>query len=127
MATHTETFKKKERLCSVKVIGSLFDTGRSFYLEGIRVVYRYSEEDSLLPPARILISVPKRNFKKAVDRNLIKRRIREAYRKNKEPLYDSLLKKNKRVDIAIVWTAATIYPYSDVSLLIEEMVKRLST
>ncbi|HNX66885.1 MAG TPA: ribonuclease P protein component, partial [Bacteroidales bacterium] len=119
-------FKKAERLCSLKTIGSLFDTGRSFNLQGIRVVYMFSEEDTLLPPARILISVPKRNFKRAVDRNLLKRRIREAYRKNKAPLYDYLKVKNKRVDFAIIWTATTILPSSEITALIEEMIKRLS-
>ena len=126
MRTHSTTFNKAERLCSLKTIGSLFDSGRSFNLQGVRVVYMFSEEDMLLPPARILISVPKRNFKRAVDRNLIKRRIREAYRKNKEPLLDSMKVKNKRVDIAIIWTATTILPSSGITGLIEEMIKRVS-
>jgi len=126
MRTHSATFKKAERLCSLKTIGSLFDTGRSFNLQGIRIVYMFSDEDTLLPSARVLISVPKRNFKRAVDRNLIKRRIREAYRNNKEPLYESLKEKNKRVDIAIIWTATTILPSSGITALIGEMIKRLS-
>jgi ribonuclease P protein component len=126
MRNHSETFKKEERLCSVKTIASLFDTGRSFNLQGVRVVYLFSEEDKLPAPARILISVPKRNFKKAVDRNLIKRRIREAYRRSKDPLHESLIKRNLRADIAIIWTAKSIYSFSDISLLVCEMIKRLS-
>ena len=58
-----------------------------------------------MPFVRILVSVPKRNFKHAVDRNRIKRQVREAYRKNKAVLTDFLAKKNERsVAVAFVWT-----------------------
>ena len=77
------TFKKTERLCSVKVIDSLFDR-KNTANEGVftypaRVVFRKSEDNV----TQVLFSVPKRQFKHAVDRNLIKRRMKEAYRLNK--------------------------------------------
>lgn len=95
-----QTFKKSERLCSKKTIGQLFQKGsattRTFYLFPFRLLYRNDPDretpaggspagDPLLPA--ILISVSSRNFKKAVDRNLIRRRVREAYRKNKALLF----------------------------------------
>jgi ribonuclease P protein component len=76
------TFQKSERLTQKKIIDSLFQkdsqivSQRFFY--PFRVLYRSSEFKNETP--QILISVPKRKFKKSVDRNLIKRRIREAYR-----------------------------------------------
>ena len=72
-------FGKFERLCSKNDIQELFTKGSSFYFAPLRVKYLRAEGDS----HRVLISVPKRLFKKAVDRNLVKRRIREAYRRNK--------------------------------------------
>jgi ribonuclease P protein component len=76
------TFKKEERLCSKKLIEELFHNGSSFLLYPFRIVWLVHPLPAEVP-AQVLINAPKRRFKKAVDRNLIKRRIREAYRLNK--------------------------------------------
>lgn len=76
------TFKKEERLCSKKLIEELFHNGSSFLLYPFRVVWLEHSFPANVP-VQVVINVPKRRFKKAVDRNLIKRRIREAYRLNK--------------------------------------------
>lgn len=80
--TVREQFKKEERLHEKKLIGTLFKEGKSFYKFPFKVLY-YKLEEAESYPAKVLISVSKHNFKRAVDRNRIKRLIREAYRKNK--------------------------------------------
>ncbi|TPE45124.1 ribonuclease P protein component [Pontibacter mangrovi] len=80
------TFSKEEHLCSKRHISQLFAKGSSFNLYPLRFVYCTPQD---LPPGQtqVLISVSKRYFKRAVDRNRLKRQMREAYRLNKHLLY----------------------------------------
>ncbi|GHA68012.1 ribonuclease P protein component [Pontibacter akesuensis] len=79
------TFSKEEHLCSKRLIALLFSKGSSFNLYPLRFVYLTPQE---LPPGstQVLLSVSKRYFKRAVDRNRLKRQMREAYRLNKQAL-----------------------------------------
>lgn len=79
------SFGKAERLHSKKNIQELFTKGSSFYLHPLKVL-TLPNSDQNFPNHQVLISVSKRNFKRAVDRNTIKRRIREGYRLQKEQL-----------------------------------------
>ena len=95
MDSNNETFSKSERLSSKKAIEALFKNGKSFYCSPFLIVWAYSNSD--IPyPAQVAFSVPKKVFKSAVTRNLIKRRTREAYRKNKAILYDFLTASRKK-------------------------------
>ena len=69
---------KNEKLCSRTAIDRLFAEGSSFIVYPIRVVYRIDDSESA--PPRFFINIPKRNFKRAVKRVYLRRRIREAYR-----------------------------------------------
>ena len=112
------TFKKSERLSSKKLIKELFDRGSSFYIYPFKIYWL--PQVTLNEPNQLLFSVPKRNFKKAVDRNLIKRRIREAYRLNKQSLgiNNSLL-------IAYIYTAKSKLSYSEIEDKLKQTLKRL--
>ena len=84
------TFNKSERLCSKILIDKLFKGGsKSFSAYPIRAVFQVMERENQTPVS-ILISVPKRHFKHAVDRNRVKRQLREAYRTHKYIVWDAL-------------------------------------
>jgi ribonuclease P protein component len=95
------TFKKSERLSQKKLIQELFDRGSSFYLYPFKIIIFPSER--LIN--QVIISVPKSIFKRAIDRNKIKRRIREGYRLNKTKLPAA-----KFFFIAYIYTAKEILP-----------------
>lgn len=117
-----ETFTKAERLSSKVAIETLFETGRSFHSTPFKICWLETTEGSF--PAQIVISVPKRSFKRAVDRNKIKRRIREGYRKNKNVLYENL--KDKKVLLMLIFTSKTILEYKEIEEKIIIALKRLS-
>lgn len=105
------TFKKEERLCSKKLIEELFHNGSSFLLYPFRIVWlRHPLPTSV--PAQVVINVPKRRFKKAVHRNLIKRRIREIYRLNKgSELYNFLEDHSGQLLLGIHYVGKDIVDY----------------
>src|SRR6185312_5168861 len=105
------TFKKEERLCNKRLIDSLFHNGSSFLCYPLKVSW-LTAEDIQPFPAQVLFSVPKKRFKRAVDRNLIKRRVREAYRLHKQQyLYDTLNGAGKKIVLSIGYVAKEIVPY----------------
>jgi ribonuclease P protein component len=110
-------FRKEEKLKSEKLIKELFDRGSSFYFFPFKVLVMPTPDKS----ARfhqLLVSVSKKNFKKAVDRNLIKRRVRESYRLNKNLLADSPL-----LLIAYIYNAKEILTFAQIQ---ERIVKTLN-
>lgn len=98
------TFSKKERLCSKKRIGELYLQGESFHIYPLKFTYLKHQlpAESIIA---ILISAPKHQFKHAHDRNLLKRRIREAYRINKHNLINVCTALELFLDIAIHYSA----------------------
>jgi ribonuclease P protein component len=113
------TFRKEERLSKDKSIQELFDKGSSFYLFPFKVFFM-PNPDKDISFHQVVISVSKRNFKRAVDRNLIKRRIREAYRLNKEliPIQNKLL-------IAYIYSVKDILPSLQIQERLVKTFKRL--
>jgi len=119
-----QTFNKKERLSGKIIISKLFSEGSGFFVYPFKVVWMSSNSESN-PSARLLISVPKSNLKKAVDRNLVKRRIREAYRKNKDPLLMFFSDKKTQCIFAIVYVGKEIMKYDELEQKIIILIQRL--
>ena len=92
-------FSKSEHLCGDTRISRLFTQGESFIVYPLRVVYivTTNEEKEVVS---VLISVPKKRFKRAVKRNKLKRLIREAYRHNKHQLIDTMIANGKKLHLA---------------------------
>jgi ribonuclease P protein component len=122
MVTNKNKFSKSERLCSKKAIEVLFQEGKSFYCTPFLIVWAYSNSDMPFP-AQVAISVPKKGFKLAVTRNLIKRRTREAYRGNKAILYEFLNAINKKIVFTMIFRDNSIPDYLTVENSIKEMIK----
>ena len=116
-------FPKNERLSSKKLIDNVFLSGKGIFVYPFSIKYLPCDETK---QNQVLISVSKRKFKRAVDRNLIKRRIKEAYRLNKS----TFLKQNKEsryLLIASIYVAKEIHDYSFIESKLIETLKRLNS
>lgn len=117
-----QSFKKVERLNSKKIIETLFESGRSFTIAPYKVIWIKTDEKQPVQ-IQVAFSVPKKNFKHAVDRNKLKRRSREAYRVNKQLLYDLL--GAKKIAVMLVYVAKEINEYALIEKKINLILKRL--
>ena len=119
------TLNKSERLNSKKLIERLFAGGnKSFPAFPLRVVYMPLAPEESTADASILISVPKKRFKHAIKRNLVKRQIREAYRHNKYILLDALKAKDTptKMVLAFIWLDNKIYSTEQVAYKVKKLL-----
>jgi ribonuclease P protein component len=107
------TFKKREKLRSKKAFNELIKLGRSFYSHPFLIIWKKTNPEEKYP-AQVAVSVSKKLFKRAVDRNIIKRRTLEAYRLNKYELYDFLESKNIGLIFIIVYREKQITDYHSI-------------
>ena len=117
------TFRKEEKLCSQKIIGEIFLSGTSFLCYPLKVVWK----DEVLPtlfPAQVVFSVPKRLFKRAHDRNLLKRQLREIYRYRKQELYQLLDLNDRKIAVMIVYIAKEKLEFSQIEDAMTKVVKK---
>ncbi len=122
------TFNKEEHLCHKKDINELFTKGSGLHTPGFVLKWKTSSRPQNYP-LKLVISVPKRNFKKAVDRNRVKRLIREAFRHNKAALYQLLKEQGINIHAGIVYTGRSL-PSQEranekISLLLLQLKKKI--
>ncbi|MDP3463722.1 MAG: ribonuclease P protein component [Bacteroidales bacterium] len=117
-------FTKSERLSGQLAIDLLFKQGKPDFIYPYKIIYRVDKQTTETH-LRILISVSRKNFKKAVDRNRIKRLTREAWRKNKFILAESLGRNHNQMDIALIFIAKSIPLYKETEDKIILILQRL--
>ncbi|HQQ95138.1 MAG TPA: ribonuclease P protein component [Bacteroidia bacterium] len=118
----TNRFHKQERLCSKKHIQTLFEKGKGFNRYPIRLIHLETTLDIQFP-VQVLFVVPKKQFRKAHDRNLLKRRMKEAFRLQKQELYASL--ENRKLLLAFVYNSKQQEPYKEIEKGLHQCVKSL--
>lgn len=125
------TFPLKEHLKSKKTIEKLYAEGASVTAFPLRAVFIEQGQEEQEPVAAILISVAKKRFRHAVDRNLVKRRIREAYRTSKHPFIEALENKGKKMAVAILYIDtrhnSTSFIRRKMERLLEGIIKKHET
>lgn len=115
-------FPKSEKLSSEKEIDALFRSNGKFTTYPFRVLWQQNEKKT----NQILISCPKRRHKKATDRNLVKRRMREAYRLNKQPLIDHCISNNQYFNIGFVYIGNEIHNFSVIEQNLKKVIEQLT-
>jgi ribonuclease P protein component len=115
---------KTERLKSRKQIDQLFAGGKGFSVFPIRVMYLFLAGGE--SGVKMGVTVSKRNFKKATDRNRIKRLLREAYRLQKEELVATVQAKEKCAAVFFIYTGKTMAPFEEVKGAMAKCLKKLS-
>ena len=121
------TFRKRERMVSNLLIEALFENGSSQSVSAfpLRAVYQMIDRRDGHGPAQILISVPKKRFKHAVDRNRVKRQIREAYRHHKQLLWEGMAD-NQEMLLGFIWLSDRHYPTRDVETRVVKILQRVA-
>lgn len=147
--TPRQTLSKSERLKSYRRIRILFAQGQKFKVFPLVVYFLLRDEESdgnlkdvnpvegveevevVEGVLQMAVSVGKRHFKRAVDRNLLKRRIREAYRKQKGELKETLSASGISMDIFFVYSNARISDYAEIELAMQQgltiLLEKLNT
>jgi ribonuclease P protein component len=118
------TLKESERLISKKLIDQLFTDGKSFYSTHLRISFKTGLFDFIYP-AQLLVSVSKKKFVNAIDRNTLKRKIRESYRLNKFEIYDILSKQKEKVMIAITYNSDEDLNFHEINTQVNYLLHKI--
>ena len=118
-------FPKQQKLCNETAIKEMFSNGKSFVIHPIRLVWK-EEGDSDTVAIKSIIVVPKKQLKLAADRNIVRRRMKEAYRLNKAEIEHFLVNKNRQLNVAIVYQNEKILSYKAIEKKIKLILGRLN-
>ena len=119
----SNTFSKKERLCSSTLIDRLFSEGnRQISVFPVRLVWLLADD---IEGVQVLISAPKRNFHHAVDRNRIKRQIREFYRTGSSSLKETVALKGKGLALAFLFNDNKLWESDKLDQRLSQAMEKL--
>ncbi len=124
MKQKNEAFGKNNRVTGRERVERLFTEGKAFMAFPFRVSYLLCERDS--QEVGILVSIPKKRLRRAVDRNRMKRLAREAYRLNKNLLQLELLSQGYGLDIALVYVKNEPADYTEVEKAVKKALSNLN-
>jgi ribonuclease P protein component len=118
------TFRKPEKICTQIQIDFLFKDGKSLKSGVFRLIFVETEKSDK-SPVQVLIAVPKKKLRHAVDRNRMKRLIREAYRLNKHKINEMYSQIGKHCDLAVIFNGTQCVSQSETTAAIKELLDRL--
>ena len=113
------TLPKKERLCGKTAISKLLAKGKHGSVQGLRYLCLYGTDAEV---SRVMVSVPKKSFKRAVKRNLLKRRIRESWRKQKH-----MLAVEGNLDILFMYAVKEILSYGEIYAAVGQIIENINS
>jgi len=136
MTSIAPSFQKRERMVSRKLIDTLFGAcpakqglesrgSQSMAVYPLRAVYMRKVRARDDAPVQVLVSVPKKHFKHAVDRNRIKRQVREAFRQHKQLLYEALAEQEQLL-LAFIWLSDEHYSSQYVESRVVSLMQRVA-
>ena len=123
------TLRKEERICSRTHIRQLFTAGKNLSLAAfpLRMIAATTDRKPGQPAVQMMVSVPKRHLRHAVDRNRAKRQVREAYRRHKDTLTDAMADKDDRqLLVAFLWIDSRPHDSRNVEAKVENLIRRMA-
>ncbi len=115
---------KYEKLCSRTMVNNIFQSGKSAICYPLRAAFSIVEQEAT--PAQFLITVPKKKIRKAVNRVLLRRRIREAYRLNRNLLIPELQKQKRSIKVAFIYLSDDIADYATINSKMQALMKKIT-
>ena len=128
---------RDERLRGERTINHLFEKGRTFFQAPYKVFWNKNQvqiqeeqgQGQALPqqyPCRFAVSVPRRRFKRATKRNLLKRRTREAFRTNKQILNQTITNREEQIHLILIYSIDTILPFIEIEEAMTKILQRIA-
>ena len=122
----SQTFPKAERIGSRLAIEQLVNSRKAIYKFPVKCYYAVNQLSDTLSVSRMAVSVPKRLFKHAVDRNRIKRLVREAYRLNNRQCLEPLTTSGHQADMLFLYTGKEMPQFAQIENVIKELLIRVA-